>query len=663
MENGSGPNRHGNRKEIRPGVTPTSEEKRLLDVCVTVKIDRGEGVIEGAIGIQQGTTIADLLVRILSEYRDAFTQDWQHVIFSKWNERFQCALPIPASEYAQKQCEDGARYEAFFFAQDVFTKAVDGSPRSLPTKGVVDFGDEDDDESPPSQSPQGQDSPTLKHKRYWYPVNVLADQPKTKRLQYDDRRSQGQQTANYSNILQGQEAKNEEDDAGSNVADSRLGASIHTTSRQEEGSGPVAPGARSVVVKQDVDDAANAFPLGATVSLLEVKHEADGVGSNVTDSRLGAPINIPTCREEGNATAPGARNADVKQEAVETDVPRNDIDRLAEEIVHEGAKLEDAYVYDGELDNALSVPTPSIIEPVASEASANCPFGRETRVVRLRSGTEVPLVPRRSTPPSSAKEPASLFARTRKRREKKKIETRKVRQMKLLKKRTAEAEAQTEAKEEPVSEMDVEAEAEAEAAGGKDGSGAAATQWITNSKSTKRTALVRKLQRKEATIRRLETDLQDESRVPAWRVEQRSVGSWRAKRTASLQKAKQEYDEVQAELKVTEGVLVLYRAARRWYIDHGKSREFFKKLRRDGYDRLEKIIRHFWKDVSHVDRNVLFELCVTESPFVFESDLHKLEAWREAFASEEAFNDYFHHVFFLRRHVTGTASNFVILLD
>ncbi|KAH7716504.1 hypothetical protein AAVH_16082 [Aphelenchoides avenae] len=209
--------------------------------------------------------------------------------------------------------------------------------------------------------------------------------------------------------------------------------------------------------------------------------------------------------------------------------------------------------------------------------------------------------------------------------------------MKLLNERTTDADAHAEVKAEIISEIDVEAETEANE--GKEFSGAAATQRITNSKLTKRTAS------KEAAIRRLEWDLQDESRVPAWRVEQRSVGSWRAKRTASLQKAKQEYDEVLAELKVTDDVLVLYRAARRWYIDHGKSGEFFTKLRKDGYDRPEKIIRHFWKGVSHVDRNVLFELCVTESPFVFECDPYKLEAWREAFGLEEAFNDYFSCVF------------------
>ncbi|KAH7723388.1 hypothetical protein AAVH_09104 [Aphelenchoides avenae] len=455
MESAPGPNRHVNRKEHRPASSPTFVEKPLLDLCITVKFDGSDGDIEGVTKVLQGTTIDGLLFNILSEYSDAITQDWQHVIFSKWNERFQRALPTPASEFAQKHCEDGARYEAFFFAQGALTNAVDVSPRSLPKKGVVDFG-ESEDEYPPTRSPQEQNCPPLKHKRFWYPLNVSSNQRDTVRLQYEDHRRRRPQATNPSSMFQSQEAKHEDDGAGSNVADSRLGASDNTQTRQEEGSATAAPGARSVVVKQDVDDAANAFPLGVTVSLLEVKHEADGVGSNVVNSRLGARINSR------------ARNADVKQEAVEADVPRNHIDQLAQEIVREAAKLEDAYVHDGELDNALSVPTPPIIEPVASEAMANRPFGRETRVVRLRSGTEVRLVPRRSAPPSSTKEPASLFARTRKRREKKKIETRKVRQMKLLKKRTVETNARAEVKAEIVSEMDVEAEAEEEAAGGKE---------------------------------------------------------------------------------------------------------------------------------------------------------------------------------------------------
>ncbi|KAH7695733.1 hypothetical protein AAVH_37204, partial [Aphelenchoides avenae] len=364
-------------------VSSTSAETPLLDVCIIVKFDSGDGDIEGAIRVLQGTTIAGLLFKILSEYRDAFTQDCQHLIFSKWNERFQRALPISASAYAQKRCEDGARYEAFFFAQGALTNAVDVSPRSLRKKGVVDFGD--DDESPSSYSPLGQNCPRLKHKRYWYPVDVSAAQPPiTGRLQDVDHSSRRRQAAKPSSIFQSQEAKHEEDGAISNVSDSRLGARTHTTTRQEEGSPTAAPDARSVVVKQDVDDAASAFPLGVTVSLVKVKHEEDGAGSNVADSCLGASTNTATRQEEARSAVPAARNVDVKEEAVEADEARINIDRLVKEIVREGAKLEDAYVHDGELDNAQSVPTPSIIEPVASEASANCPFGREPRVVRLR---------------------------------------------------------------------------------------------------------------------------------------------------------------------------------------------------------------------------------------------------------------------------------------
>ncbi|KAH7716506.1 hypothetical protein AAVH_16084 [Aphelenchoides avenae] len=372
---------------------------------------------------------------------------------------------------------------------------------------------------------------------------------------------------------------------------------------------------------------------------LEAKHEADDAGSHVADSRPGASINTPIHQEEGNATVLGARSADVKLEADDADVPRDNIDLLAQEIVREGAKLEDAYsVHDEGCDDAPYVPTPSVSEPVMSDASLNGSFDRDTRVVRLRSGTEVRLVPRRSTgtPPSSAKEPASLFARKRERREQMKTNKRKQiererRQMELLEKLTADAEdIHTLVEEQDVSRKHRNAGT---------GDDADLTQL-----SDKRKQVLRKLQRKEPAILKLETDLRDESRIPPWTFAKSSVGWWRRTRTSKLQKVKQERDELLAELKMTEGVLVLYRAARRWYIDNGKTREFFKKLRKDGHDTPEKIVRHFWKGVSHVDRDLLFELCVTESAFLFNSEPHKLKAWREAFASEKGFSDYFNDV-------------------
>lgn len=54
-----------------------------------------------------------------------------------------------------------------------------------------------------------------------------------------------------------------------------------------------------------------------TVSLLEVKHEEDDAGSNVAGSRVGARSNTPIREEEGRITASSARSVDVKQEGDE----------------------------------------------------------------------------------------------------------------------------------------------------------------------------------------------------------------------------------------------------------------------------------------------------------------------------------------------------------
>ncbi|KAH7723389.1 hypothetical protein AAVH_09105 [Aphelenchoides avenae] len=510
---------------------------------------------------------------------------------------------------------------------------VDGPPRSVSKKGVVDFGDDESDDEPlPTQSLQGPDSATLKHKRFCCPANVPSVLPKTECLH---------NACLLRATVPPVQVKHEEDDAGSHLTDSRLSARRNTPTRQEEYSATTS-GARNVDVKQEQEivEAAHAFPLG------DVKHEDDGARSNVADSRLRGGSNTSIRHEEGNATVtPGAQRVDVKQESVQADVPRDNIDLLVQEIVREGAKLEDAYVHDEGREDAPSMTTPPIVEPAATNASVTYPVGRETRVVRLRSGTEVRLVPRRSTgtPPSSAKEPASLFARKRERRERLKTNKRKQiererRQIELLEKLTADAEADAEAdaKTHTLVEEQVVSRKRRNADTGDD---ADLTQL-----SDKRKQVLRKLQRREAEILKLETVLQDESRVPAWTSVKGSVGWWRRTRTAKLHEVKQERVELLAELKVTEGVLVLYRAARRWYIDHGKSREFFKKLREDGNDRPEKIVRHFWKGVSHVDRDLLFKLCVTESAFLFNSEPHKLKAWREAFASEKGFNDYFNDV-------------------
>lgn len=50
-------------------LSPEVEEKRLLTVSVTVKFVNGDGDIKGKIRVLQGTTMAGLLHKILSEYR------------------------------------------------------------------------------------------------------------------------------------------------------------------------------------------------------------------------------------------------------------------------------------------------------------------------------------------------------------------------------------------------------------------------------------------------------------------------------------------------------------------------------------------------------------------------------------------------------------------